>query len=51
MGRTESDMWIFKAPWWLLHLCRLRTIHSGPLIEHLIMYLPHARFMGFGKPT
>jgi hypothetical protein len=29
-------------------LCRLRTVRSGPLNEYLIMYCPHARFMGSG---
>jgi hypothetical protein len=32
-------------------LCRLSTIHSGPLNEHLIMYCLHAGFMGSSKPT
>jgi hypothetical protein len=30
-------------------LCRLKTVHSGPLNEHLILYWPHAKFMGSNK--
>jgi hypothetical protein len=32
-------------------LCQLRTIRSGPLKKHLIMYRLHVKFMGSGKPT
>jgi hypothetical protein len=32
-------------------LCQLRTVCSGPLNEHLIMYSLHAGFMGSSKPT